>query len=365
MGVFDAVWVAAALAATAPLLLAGMGELISQRAGVINVGLEGMMLFGAFFSYWAALEFGTIWGAMLVGAVAGVAIAAVMAFFSINTNSDQIVVGIGVLILAIGVTSSAFRALFEGSERATIIKPMGRLEIPGLESIPFLGEAVFRQRPVVYLSFLLLPVVWFVLYRTTWGLAVRAAGDLPDAAETAGLSPRRIRWLATLAAGAFAGWAGAFLSVGEVGIFLNQMTSGRGFLAVAAVIFGMWRVSGLMWACLLFGATTALQRRLQIIPDLPREVWLLLAIVAGVSLVYMLVRRRFDWQNRWHVVTAVALAAVSITTLVLSFVQPGITLPSELWLSMPFVVTIAALAIMGARAAAPRYLAIPLIREHD
>ena len=341
------------------------GELISQRAGVINIGLEGMMLFGAFFSYWAALEFGTIWGSMLVGVVAGVALAAVMAFFSINTNSDQIVVGIGVLILAIGVTSSAFRALFEGSERATIIKPMERLEIPGLESIPFLGEALFSQRPVVYISFALLPVVWFVLYRTTWGLAVRAAGDLPDAAETAGLSPRRIRWFATLAAGALGGWAGAFLSVGEVGIFLNRMTSGRGFLAVAAVIFGMWRVSGLLWACLLFGATTALQRRLQIIPSVPREVWLLIAIAAGVALVYVLARRRIDWRNKWRVVATAALAAVGIAALVLGFVEPSISLPSELWLSMPFVVTIAALAVMGRRSAAPRYLAIPLIREHD
>ena len=365
MGVFDAAWVAAAIAATTPLLLAGMGELISQRAGVINIGLEGMMLFGAFFSYWAALEFGNIWAAMLVGVVAGVALAAVMAFFSINTNSDQIVVGIGVLILAIGVTSSAFRALFEGSERATIIKPMARLAIPGLQSIPFLGEALFNQRLVVYISFALLPVVWFVLYRTTWGLAVRAAGDLPDAAETAGLSPRRIRWFATLAAGALGGWAGAFLSVGEVGIFLNRMTSGRGFLAVAAVIFGMWRVSGLLWACLLFGATTALQRRLQIIPSVPREVWLLIAIAAGVALVYVLARRRVDWRSKWQVVATAALAAVGVASLVLGFVQPSISLPSELWLAMPFVVTIAALAVMGRRTAAPRYLAIPLIREHD
>ena len=365
MGVFDATWVAAAIAATAPLLLAGMGELISQRAGVINIGLEGMMLFGAFFSYWAALEFGSIWGAMMVGVVAGIGLAAVMAFFSINTNSDQIVVGIGVLILAIGVTSSAFRALFEGSERATIIKPMERLAIPGLESIPFLGEALFRQRPVVYISFALLPVIWFVLYRTTWGLAVRAAGDLPDAAETAGLSPRRIRWYATLAAGALGGWAGAFLSVGEVGIFLNRMTSGRGFLAVAAVIFGMWRVSGLLWACLLFGATTALQRRLQIIPDVPREVWMLIAIAAGVALVYMLACRRIDWRNRWHIIATAALVGIGVATLVLGFVQPSFGLPSEIWLAMPYVVTIAALAVMGRRSAAPRYLAIPLIREHD
>ena len=365
MGVLDAVWVAAALAATAPLLLAGIGELISQRAGVINVGLEGMMLFGAFFSYWAAIESGSIWGGMLVGVLAGVALAAAMAFFSINTNSDQIVVGIGILILAIGVTSSAFRWLFEGSERSTIIKPMARLEIPWLEGLPFFGEALFRQRPVVYISFALLPVAWYVLYRTTWGLAVRAAGDFPDAAETAGLSPRRIRWAATLVAGAMGGWAGAFLSVGEVGIFLNRMTSGRGFLAVAAVIFGMWRVSGLMWACLLFGATTALQRRLQLIPELPREVWLLIAAAAGAALAYVLIRRRIDWANRLHVVATVALGAAGITAFVLSFVRPAITLPSELWLAMPFVVTIAALAVMGARAAAPRYLAIPLIREHD
>ena len=365
MGVLDALWVAAALAATAPLLLAGIGELISQRAGVINVGLEGMMLFGAFFSYWAAIESGSIWGGMLVGVLAGVALAAAMAFFSINTNSDQIVVGIGILILAIGVTSSAFRWLFEGSERSTIIKPMARLEIPWLEGLPFFGEALFRQRPVVYISFALLPVAWYVLYRTTWGLAVRAAGDLPDAAETAGLSPRRIRWAATLVAGAMGGWAGAFLSVGEVGIFLNRMTSGRGFLAVAAVIFGMWRVSGLMWACLLFGATTALQRRLQLIPELPREVWLLIAAGAGAALAYVLIRRRVDWGNRLHIVATVALGAAGTTAFVLSFVRPAITLPSELWLAMPFVVTIAALAVMGARAAAPRFLAIPLIREHD
>jgi len=364
MGVFDAAWVAAMLAAATPLLLAGMGELISQRAGVINVGLEGMMLFGAFFSYWAATEVDTIWGAVLIGMVAGMALAAVMAFFSINTNADQIVVGIGILILGIGVTSSAFRDLFEGRPQI-IIEPMERLEVPWLESIPFFGEAFFRQRPVVYIAFALLPVVWFVLYRTTWGLAIRAAGDLPDAAETAGLSPRKIRWAAILTAGAMSGLAGAFLSVGEVGIFLNRMTAGRGFLALAAVIFGMWRVSGLLWACLLFGGATALQRRLQGLPELPGEVWVLIATLAGATLAYVLIRRGVDWHNVMSLVTTMGLAAIGVTALVMAILEPNISLPSELWLAMPFVLTIVALAVMGPRAAAPRYLAVPLIREHD
>jgi simple sugar transport system permease protein len=364
MGVFDAAWVAAMLAAATPLLLAGMGELISQRAGVINVGLEGMMLFGAFFSYWAATEFDTVWGAVLVGIVAGIALAALMAFFSINTNADQIVVGIGILILGIGVTSSAFRDLFEDQSQI-IIEPMGRLEIPGLESIPFFGEALFQQRPVVYIAFALLPVVWFVLYRTTWGLAIRAAGDLPDAAETAGLSPRKIRWAAILTAGAMSGLAGAFLSVGEVGIFLNRMTAGRGFLALAAVIFGMWRVSGLFWACLLFGGAAALQRRLQGLPELPTEVWIAIALVAGATLAYRILRRHVDWHNTMDLMTSAGLATIGIAALVLGIVEPSISLPSELWLAMPFVVTIAALTVMGSRAAAPRFLAIPLLREHD
>jgi simple sugar transport system permease protein len=364
MGVFDATWVAAMLAAATPLLLAGMGELISQRAGVINVGLEGMMLFGAFFAYWSATEVDSIWLAIFVGVVAGTALASVMAFFSINTNADQIVVGIGILILAIGLTSWAFRDLFEGQSQL-IVDPMDRLEIPGHESIPFFGEALLRQRPAAYIAFALLPVVWVVLYRTTWGLAIRAAGDLPDATETAGLSPRRIRWAAILTAGAMSGLAGAFLSVGEVGIFLNRMTAGRGFLALAAVIFGMWRVSGLLWACLLFGGATALQRRLQGLPDLPREVWVFIALVAAAALAYLVIRRRVDWHNPFALITIVGLASIGMAALVLSIVEPDVSLPSEVWIAMPFVLTIAALAIMGPRSAAPRYLAVPLIREHD
>lgn len=359
MGVFDAAWLTATALAFTPLAFAAAGELVSQRAGVINIGLEGMMLFGAFFGFWGAYESGYAWIGLLAGAGAGVLLASVMALLSINGRADQIVVGIGIYLLGIGVTGFAYREAFE-DQRQVILPRMDSVAVPGLSDVPFVGEALFDQRPYVYLAYVALPAVAFILTRTTWGLAFRSAGDYPEATTTAGLSVVRVRWWAVICAGAGAGLAGAVLSVGSVGTFLNGMTSGRGFLALAAVFFGVWRPWGVFGACLVFAAADALQLRLQSMNEVPGEVWLVVALVS-LGILAPLLLHRDSWRR--HQPTARILATVLLSggAFLLFVVRPSVTLPSQLWLATPFVLTIVALAVLGRSAAQPRFLGVAYI----
>lgn len=282
MGPFDANWLTAMIGLTTPVLFAATGELVAERAGIINIGLEGMMLGGAFFAFVTTWQTGSIWLGVLVALAAGALLAALMAFLSIEASADQIVVGVGLNILAFGVTTFAFEQIFS-SRGQVILQPMRPLAIPGLSHLPGVGKALFDQVPLAYLAYLLLPAVWFLLFKTTWGIALRAAGELPEAVESAGIRVKRVRWLATLAAGAFAGVGGSFLSVASLGLFIQGMSAGRGFIALAAVIFGRWRPLGVLAACLLFGGADALQLRLQAAGStIPVHLLLMLPYVATI-----------------------------------------------------------------------------------
>ncbi|HEX5708186.1 MAG TPA: ABC transporter permease [Pyrinomonadaceae bacterium] len=229
-----------------PLLLAAMGGLYSERAGVINIALEGLMLAGAFTAAAVTHYVGNPFVGLLAGVVAGMAVAAIHAVACIKFKADQVVSGTAINILMIGVPAVVSGAVFLSSGSTP--------QIPRENLIPW--------TPVV-IAFLLVPVTWYVLYRTPFGLRLRAVGEHPEAADAAGVNVNRMRYAAVLLSGALAGIAGAYLSTGQSSLFTRNMASGRGFIALAALIFGKWRPVQTMLACLLFGFTDALATQLQ------------------------------------------------------------------------------------------------------
>jgi simple sugar transport system permease protein len=246
---FVLIFLASTIRLATPLLLAALGGLFSERAGVINIALEGLMLAGAFTAAAMTHYSGSPWIGLLCGVAAGVAVAAVHAVASIRYRADQVVSGTAINILMTGVPAMLSGAFFLSSG-ATPQIPKGNL-------IPY--------TPVV-LALALVAATWYVLYRTPFGLRLRAVGENPEAADAAGVSVTRMRYLAVLISGALAAVGGAYLSIGQSSLFTRNMTSGRGFIALAALIFGKWRPVQTMLACLLFGATEALAIRMQGVP---------------------------------------------------------------------------------------------------
>ncbi len=250
----------------APLTLAAIGGLFSERSGIVNIALEGLMLVGAFAAAVATFYSGSPWFGVLTAAVAGAMMAHVHGLVCVKFKGNHIVSGVGINILAIGATPFIAGALF-GTTGSTpdIARSLGTWSIPGLGAV--LGE----YSPLVFLSWLAVPVAYVLVFRTRFGLRLRAAGENPWAAETAGVNVARVRYIAVLLSGVFAGLAGAFLSIGYGTSFVRNMTAGRGFLALAALIFGKWTPGGALAACLLFGFFDALQMRLQGVGSIPPQ----------------------------------------------------------------------------------------------
>ncbi len=249
-----------------PLTLAAIGGLFSERSGIVNIALEGLMLVGAFAAAVATFYSGSPWFGVLMAAVAGAMMAHVHGLVCVKFKGNHIVSGVGINILAIGATPFIAGALF-GTTGSTpdIARSLGTWSIPGLSAV--LGE----YSPLVFLSWLAVPLAYVLVFRTRFGLRLRAAGENPWAAETAGVNVARIRYVAVLLSGVFAGLAGAFLSIGYGTSFVRNMTAGRGFLALAVLIFGKWTPGGALAACLLFGFFDALQMRLQGVGSIPPQ----------------------------------------------------------------------------------------------
>ncbi|WP_420446203.1 ABC transporter permease [Candidatus Poriferisodalis sp.] len=353
---FDALWLAATIRLAIPLLLAATGELISERSGVLNLGLEGMMLSGAFVGYWAAEGSGSITAGILAAVLAGAFGGLLMAAVAIGLRGDQVVVGIGLNILALGATNYALERAFPGGSL-----PIDRLDpiaIPVLSEIPWIGGALFEQNLLGYVAFGLIGVVALMLGRTGLGLGIRATGQNPSAASAAGVSPLRTQWVSTTIAGAFAGLAGAYLSIGSVGVFREAMTSGRGFIAIAILVFGRWRPAGVLVGALLFGAADALQLRLQAESAVPASVWMLIGIIAAL-LFWRSLRRTEVVGLR----TLGPLAAVFVASLVLLVVRPEVSIPSQILLAAQYVVALVALLASRRETNMPRFLATPVPRN--
>ena len=238
---------AAALRLATPLLLAATGELVTERAGVINLGVEGAMLCGALAAALGASHGGP-WSGVAAGVLAGAALAGLFALVTVHAGADQIITGTALTLGAVGLTGAVYRAAFGAAGAG--------LSIPTLAPI---GPTAFAHAPTTYIALAAVPLVWWTLFRTRPGLAVRAAGESAAGARTAGVRVRLVRTLATIAGGAFAGLAGASLVLGHVGTFTERMTAGRGFIAIAIVVLGRWRPLGVLLASLLFGGAMALQ----------------------------------------------------------------------------------------------------------
>ncbi|MGG7464658.1 ABC transporter permease [Plantibacter sp. YIM 135347] len=366
MGIFDVAFLVAAVTIAAPILLAATGELVSQRAGVMNVGLEGIMLGGAFGGYLTMVFTGDMLLGFLGGIVAGLLFGALMAVLAIEAKVDQIVAGIALNLLGFGVTAFLNGDFFSKPES---FDPLPRVAIPLLSGIPVLGPVVFTQDVFVYAVVVVVVAVGLALNRTTWGIGLKAVGENPIAADAAGVSVRGMRWAAVLFAGACAGAAGAYVSIGDVGVFREAMVGGRGYLALAAVLFGGWRLGGLLVAVAIFAGADALQLRLQASGEVPREVWVVAMLVIAVVLVVGRLRARTASRTAPpRPAELVGIAAVVLAGLLALF-QPSLTVPAPLWLALPYVLALAALAASGGagsgrrRHRAPEALTIPYTRS--
>jgi general nucleoside transport system permease protein len=256
-----AVFIGSSIRLAVPLLLAGIGELVSERAGVLNMSLEGMMLTGAFAAAVGAWATGNPLIGLTIGIVAVIPLAALQAFLSVTLRANQIVTGIGINILMLGATTLAYREIF-GSRSREQIPGLEKWKPPILGDIPIFGEAVFQQVWLLYLGIVVIVLIAIVMHATSLGISIHAAGVDPRAADKSGLSVVRIRYLVVLFTGFMGALAGAFLSIGDIHTFTEGMTRGAGYLAIAAVIFGKWKILGTTFACMLFGAATAMQFQL-------------------------------------------------------------------------------------------------------
>ncbi|MGH2947898.1 MAG: ABC transporter permease [Solirubrobacteraceae bacterium] len=253
---------AAMLRFATPLLFAALGGLFSERSGVVNIGLEGMMLMGAFFGVWGADLTGSWPFGLLIGMAAGGLLALLHAFFSVTLRADQIVSGFSLNLLALGITGYFFVDIFGTQGTPDNIARVPDVHLPGVESIPFFGDIFGQMGLLIWLGLLAVPFTWFVVFRSPAGLRLRSAGENPLAAETAGLSVVRTRYVAVATSGLLAAAGGAYLSIGFVGSFTQNMTAGRGFIALAVLICGRWRPGGALAFALLFGFSSALAQRL-------------------------------------------------------------------------------------------------------
>lgn len=261
---FASDFLAASIRIATPLALAALGGILSERSGTFAVGLEGQMLTGAFFGVIGTYLMGSVGMGLLASALGGMALALLVAVATVRFHTEHMVTGIASNILALGLTSFMLRALV-GQGQAPVIR-IPTLEvsaIPFLSDIPVIGPLLFEQPPLTYFTVLAIIPVTIFLFRTRAGLTLRAVGENPQAAFAAGANPVRVRLLAIVAGGAFAGLAGAVLSLQQVGTFTDGMTSGRGYLVLAAIIVGRWMPLGTLIACLVFGAAEALSLRVQ------------------------------------------------------------------------------------------------------
>jgi general nucleoside transport system permease protein len=299
-------FVAAGIALGTPILLAALGELLVERAGVLNIGLEGVLLFGAFVATVAASATGSASAGVLAAALVGVLTNLIFALATIRWGADQILVGTALNLLALGGTGALYRALYGATGAALVLPTLPALDWAWLRTIPWVGSVLADQHILVLVGLLLTPSIAFLLRRTGAGLMIRALGDQPLAAASLGIPVRRVRTLVLAASGALAGAGGAVLCLASASTFVEGISAGRGFIALAVVVLGRWSALGILLGSLLFGFASALQFQLQ-------------------------------------------AAALQV--------------PYQVFLTLPYALTLAVLAIFGGTDRAPRALGAPLEEE--
>lgn len=287
-----AVFIASSIRLGTPLLFASIGELVSERAGVLNMSVEGLMLSAAFVAAWVAHATGQPYAGLAAAIGAAATLAALLGLLSITLRANQIVVGLGFNLLALGATTLAARKVF-GLRMQTHIPGLEKLNIPGLSDIPILGTALFQHISLVYIAVAFVAATWVLLKYTSFGLAVEAAGVDPRSAEKTGIPVVRTRYFAVMYMGLACGLGGSFFTIGDIHTFVEGITSGAGYLALAAVIFGNWRVGRTVGAALLFGAATAMQFQLPALGvDVPVALLVMLPYLAALIAVTGLMGRQ-------------------------------------------------------------------------
>jgi len=280
-----------AVGLSTPLIFGALGGVISERAGVVNVAIEGQLLAGAFVSAVVASATGQPLLGLVAAMFAGVLVSFVLAAFAIKYVVDQVIIGVVLNVLVTGITSFLYSTLLSPNAETLNTPPrFERIDIPLLSQIPLIGPVLFRQTIIVYVAYFAVALVWFALFKTRWGLRVRAVGEHPKAADTVGINVNSTRFWSVSLAGAVAGFGGAFFTLGSVGGFTKEMTAGNGFIALAAVIFGRWDPIKATLAALLFGFATNLQSVLSILGSpVPSEFMLMLPYVVTIFAVAGLV----------------------------------------------------------------------------
>lgn len=275
-----------------PIMLAALGIVFSERAGIVNIGTEGMMLIGALAGVVGSYYTGSVWLGALVAIIITVLFSAIFAFFTVTIKADQTVIGTGMNILAAGLTITVNRAIFGASTSPPKIAVFNTVPIPILSDIPILGKALFSQPIPVYLAFLIVPIAWFVMFRTNIGLKLRSVGENPRACDTVGINIAKIRWCSILYSGIMAGFAGAYVSMGQMSFFTEGIIAGGGFMALAAVVFGNYTPIGVMISALVFGASSALQYSLQVLnTGIPDQVMGTLPYIITIIALCMVIRK--------------------------------------------------------------------------
>lgn len=255
-------YLVASVRLSVPLAFAALGGLWSERSGVLNIGLEGMMLTGAFMSAVGVFYSGNVWLGIFAALIAGGLVGLLHAYLCVTLRVDQLVSGLAINLATAGLTAFWARVVF-ASGNMQQLQGFTAISIPWLKDIPILGPLVFNQDPLVYFLFFLVPLSTYLLFRSSLGLSLRAVGEYPRAADTAGVSVVLVRYVSVIISGCLTGLGGAYLALVHVKFFTEGMSAGKGFIALAALIFGKWHPVWTVLACLLFGATEALQLRIQ------------------------------------------------------------------------------------------------------
>ncbi|HKP23487.1 MAG TPA: ABC transporter permease [Dongiaceae bacterium] len=291
--VFEASLWAAAIRIASPLIFATLGELICERAGVLNLGIEGIMTVGAFAGWVSVYNGADLWTGVAIAALAGAAFGVLHGLLTVPLGLSQHVTGIGITLLATSLTYYAYRIAFPSVTSPPKIETFAPLAIPGLSQIPILGDALFNQTPLTYLAFISVIVVAYVLYRTPIGLAVRTVGENPAAVEAQGIDVTLLRIGAVAVGSAFMALGGAFLTMSAFNSFYFDMVNGRGWICIALVVFGSWRPGKALLGAILFAAFDAYQLRLQQLAGayLPYQVFLMLPYILSILALIAMSRR--------------------------------------------------------------------------
>jgi len=272
-----------------PYLYASIGETFGQRSGILNLGVEGQMLLGAFAAFYVTLRTGSLWLGVLAAIIVGAFMGLSMAFVSVNLQAKQGISGIGFYLFGLGMSDLLFKKLMGTVET---VSGFPSLDIPWLSDIPVLGELFFRHNAMVYIAYALVPISWFVMNKTTFGLKIRAVGENPEAADSLGVNVALVRYVTVILGGILSGVAGASLSIALLNVFQQGMTAGLGFIAVALVYFGGWRMWRVLLGALLFSMVNALQLRLQVegIP-IPSHIMVMLPYILTILVLVLTVQR--------------------------------------------------------------------------